>query len=82
MRHTGSGEPLIFSDLPLARRIETAEAANARGCTAIHPEAATLDVAGGCAVFAGADSPLTQVVGMGLAGPVSAVVFWPVKRLS
>jgi hypothetical protein len=27
---------MVFSDLLLARRIEAAEAANARGCTAIH----------------------------------------------
>jgi hypothetical protein len=65
------GEFLIFSDLILARRIESAEAANARGCTAIHPEAATLDVAGGCAVFAGAESPLSHAVGIGLDGPVT-----------
>jgi GNAT superfamily N-acetyltransferase len=64
---------LVFADLPLARRIETAEAANARGCTAIHPEAATLDVAGGCAVFVGADSPLSHAVGIGLNGPVTGL---------
>ena len=64
---------MVFADLPLARRIETAEAANARGCTAIHPEAATLDVAGGCAVFVGADSPLSHAVGIGLNGPVSGL---------
>jgi GNAT superfamily N-acetyltransferase len=62
---------LIFSDLALARRIEAAEAANARGCTAIHPQAAALEVAGGCAVFAGADSPLSHAVGIGLSGPVT-----------
>ena len=72
MRHTGSGGTVVFADLPLARRIETAEAANARGCTAIHPEAATLDVAGGCAVFVGAESPLSHAVGIGLNGPVAA----------
>ncbi len=63
---------LVFSDLALARRLEAAEAANAKGCTAIHPEAAWLDVAGGCAVFVGAESPLTHAVGIGLNGPVSA----------
>ncbi|MCX6628668.1 MAG: hypothetical protein NTW28_13690, partial [Candidatus Solibacter sp.] len=63
---------MVFSDLLLARRIEAAEAANARGCTAIHPEAATLDVAGGCAVFVGAGSPLSHAVGIGLDGPVTA----------
>jgi len=61
---------LVFSDLQLAQRLEAAEAANARGCTAIHPEAASLDVAGGCAVFVGAESPLSHAVGIGLNGPV------------
>ena len=63
---------MIFSDLLLARRLEAAEAANAKGCTAIHPAAASIDVAGGCAVFVGAESPLTHAVGVGLNGPVSA----------
>ena len=62
---------MVFSDLALARRLEAAEAANARGCTAIHPQAATLDVAGGCAVFVGAGSPLSHAVGIGLNGPVT-----------
>ena len=62
---------MIFSDLALARRIEAAEAANAHGCTAIHPQAAAIEVAGGCAVFAGADSPLSHAVGIGLSGPVT-----------
>jgi len=65
------GEFLVFSDLGLARRIEAAEAANAGGCTAIHPEAARLEIAGGCAVFVGAESPLSHAVGIGLNGPVS-----------
>ena len=62
---------MVFADLVLAQRIETAEAANARGCTAIRSAADTLEVGGGCAVFAGADSPLSHAVGMGLSGPVS-----------
>ena len=62
---------MIFADLQLARRIEAAEAANAGGCTAIHPEAATLEVAGGCAVFVGAESPLSHATGIGLGGPVA-----------
>jgi hypothetical protein len=65
------GECVVFSDLGLARRLEAAEAANARGCTAIHPEAAWLEIAGGCAVFVGADSPLTHAVGVGLEGRVT-----------
>jgi GNAT superfamily N-acetyltransferase len=60
-----------FAGALLARRIEAAEAANARGCTAVYPEAAALEVAGGCAIFAGADSPLTNAVALGLNGPVS-----------
>ena len=62
---------MVFADLFLARRVEAAEAANARGCTAIHPQAATLLVAGGCAVFVGAESPLSHATGMGLNGPVT-----------
>jgi GNAT superfamily N-acetyltransferase len=61
---------MVYADAALARRIEAAEAAGARACAA-HPGTAMLDVAGGCAIFAGADSPLTQAVGMGLNGPVS-----------
>jgi len=60
---------MIFADSLLARRVEAAEAANARGTCG--PGVETLNVAGGCAVFAGAGSPLTQAVGLGLAGPVS-----------
>lgn len=61
---------MIFGDLALARRIEAAEAENARGCSA-PPGGPVLEVAGGCAIFAGVDSPLTQAVGLGLNGPVS-----------
>jgi GNAT superfamily N-acetyltransferase len=61
---------MIFADAMLARRLEAAEAANARGCCAADP-ANVLEIAGGCAIFVGVDSPLTQAVGFGLAGPVS-----------
>jgi GNAT superfamily N-acetyltransferase len=60
---------MVCADALLARRIEAAEAANARGCST--PGASVLEVAGGCAIFVGADSPLTQAVGIGLNGPVS-----------
>lgn len=60
----------MFADATLARRLEAAEALNARSCTASPPGAAFLEIAGGCAIFVGADSPLTQVVGIGLQGPV------------
>ena len=60
---------MVFADALLARRIEAAEAANARGCG---PRGASvLEVAGGCAIFAGADSPLTHAVGIRLNGPVT-----------
>jgi GNAT superfamily N-acetyltransferase len=60
---------MIFADAALARRLEAAEAANARG-TSGQPGTAVLEVDGGCAIFAGADSPLTHAVGVGLNGPV------------
>jgi len=62
---------MTHADSALARRLESAEAANARGCTAIHPQAAAIDIAGGVAVFAGADSPLSHAVGIGFRGPVT-----------
>src|SRR5689334_9257170 len=61
---------MIFADIALARRVEAAEAANARGC-AVYPGGAVLDIAGGSAIFVGADSPLTHAIGIGLNGPVS-----------
>lgn len=60
---------MIFADAALARRLEAAEAANARGTSRLDGTA-VLEVEGGCAIFAGADSPLTQAVGIGLNGPV------------
>jgi hypothetical protein len=60
---------MIHADAVLARRIEAAETANARGCSAA-PGASVIEVAGGCAIFAGIESPLTQAVGIGLSGPV------------
>src|SRR5580704_15806210 len=69
MRSPNSAAP--FADAALARRLEAAEALNARFCTASPAGAAFLDIAGGCAIFVGAGSPLTQAVGLGLNGPVS-----------
>lgn len=60
---------MIFADAHLARRLEWAEAAISRG-TSGQPGTALLDLDGGCAIFAGVDSPLTQAVGVGLNGPV------------
>jgi hypothetical protein len=61
---------MIYADTHLARRLEAAEAANARGCNN-QPGSAMLEVAGGFAIFVGIGSPLTQAVGIGLNGPVS-----------
>ena len=70
----------IFLDLELARRIETAEATAAasaaesalgRGRT----DLAVARVAGGYAIYAGANSPVTQALALGLNGAVSAEEF-------
>jgi GNAT superfamily N-acetyltransferase len=65
-----------FIDLELSRRVEMAEANAGRECAEayhrMHPEVAVAveQIAGGIAVFAGADSPVTQAIGVGLNGPV------------
>ena len=66
-----------FVDLNLARRLEMAEAHACRECAEAfqrqHPEfpVAVEEIAGGFAIFAGADSPVTQAIGLGLHGAVS-----------
>ena len=66
-----------FIDLNLARRVEMAEANAGRecaeACRRFHPEhsVAIEEIAGGVAVFAGVDSPITQAIGVGLHGAVS-----------
>src|ERR1039458_5548821 len=72
MSHVRQMDAMTFRDAALARRLEAAEAANAKGCTAWPPGSAVLDVGGGCAIFVGAGSPLSQAVGIGLNGPVGA----------
>lgn len=62
---------MIHADLELARRLESAEAAISRGSIEGRPDSTILETAGGLAVFAGAQSPLTQAIGIGLEGPVS-----------
>jgi GNAT superfamily N-acetyltransferase len=65
-----------FVDLNLARRLEMAEAQACRACAEAfhqqHPEFAVAveEIAGGFAVFAGVDSPVTQAIGVGLHGDV------------
>ncbi len=61
---------MILAGAALARRIEAGEAAIARGCAQGQPGSALLEIAGGIALFQGADSPLTQAVGLGLNGAV------------
>jgi hypothetical protein len=61
---------MIFADHALSRRIERADAFNAKLCAPPHQGSATLEAGGGVAVFVGAESPLTHAVGVGLDGPV------------
>jgi GNAT superfamily N-acetyltransferase len=70
-----------FLDLELAREIELAEAAAATAgaelMKSMLPQAdcAVESIAGGYAVYCGADSPVTQAVGLGLADEVTAEEF-------
>ncbi|HJQ67503.1 MAG TPA: GNAT family N-acetyltransferase [Blastocatellia bacterium] len=68
---------MILSDKTMAVRLETVEALNqveyakAYKRMGLEPEAAYKKIGSGYAVFAGADSPLTQIFGMGLDGEVA-----------
>jgi GNAT superfamily N-acetyltransferase len=68
-------------NLELSRRVEITEAEvaveGANTMMAMKPEAGTAveHIAGGYAVYCGANSPVTQAVGLGLNGPVSAEEF-------
>lgn len=68
---------MLFVDNAMARRIEFAEAhigrENASAMARLHPESAAEveQIAGGWAGFCGAESPLTQAIGIGMEGPVS-----------
>lgn len=67
-----------FMDLALAKRLELASAMSGKACAdgaqLLHPEisAASEEIAGGIAVYAGVDSPVTQALGIGLDGPVDS----------
>jgi len=61
---------MIFAGHALSRRIESAEALDARARAPLHPGSAILEAGGGVAVFVGAESPLTHAIGIGLDGPV------------
>jgi hypothetical protein len=68
---------ILFADFDLARRVEAAEAQASldwlRAYQRLHPAAGGVaeTVAGGHAVFAGISSPVTEVKGLGMNGPVS-----------
>jgi GNAT superfamily N-acetyltransferase len=72
---------LLFLSLDLARRIELAEAQAAVDCAEtlnrlrLGSGAAVEEIAGGFAIYCEANSPTTQAVGLGLAGPVSEEEF-------
>ena len=57
---------LYGSDIALANRLESAEAANGFAMAEATPGADALAVLGGCAVFAGEGSPLTHTLGAGM----------------
>ncbi|HWZ32363.1 MAG TPA: hypothetical protein VNX18_13580 [Bryobacteraceae bacterium] len=59
----------MFSDAALARRIEGGEALNSAG------SGESIPICGGYATFAGAGSPLTHAIGMGMNGQVTAAEF-------
>ncbi|MGB7728756.1 MAG: GNAT family N-acetyltransferase [Candidatus Acidiferrum sp.] len=67
--------------LDLARELELAEAQAAVGCAdrmiemQSNSEGAVERIAGGFAVYCGAGNPVTQAVGLGLQGPLSAEEF-------
>jgi GNAT superfamily N-acetyltransferase len=72
---------MLLKDLELARRIEACEtrgtASYVVAQSSLYPDicGAVEFVAGACAAFAGRGSPMTQVVGLGMNGPVSAEEF-------
>src|SRR5689334_562421 len=72
----GGEAAMPFADLDLARRVEGAWAylgvENARAQARLDPSSgvAAIPVGGGYAVFMGVGSPLSQVQGVGLYGPV------------
>ena len=59
------------ADRALAQRIEAADAANIHNMLLDAAPFAAEPAAGGWAIFAGAGSPMTHLVGAGMAGPVS-----------
>ncbi len=62
---------MLSADPALVRRLETANAAIFSEMARSGPEVAVEAAAGGIAVFAGADSPMTHAIGVGMNGPVA-----------
>lgn len=58
------------SDIELARRLEAAEAVNAFSLAGAGSGIETDAIAGGCAMFAGVNSPMTHAMGCGMSGSV------------
>lgn len=58
--------PFLTSDVLLARRLEAAEAANGLAMAAGAAAAEAEPILGGCALFAGAGSPMTHALGIGM----------------
>jgi hypothetical protein len=73
---TAAAAKMLFADHSLALQLEQAEAWNnaeyAAAWKRTYPSSGAVaeDVGGGVAVFTGADSPVTQVIGLGLRAPV------------
>jgi len=65
---------LFSSNVSLARRLEHAEAANAFAL-ARSAKVVAESICGGCAIYGGAGSPFTHLLGGGMEGPVSAAEF-------
>lgn len=65
-----------FIDLEFVKRLEMASAQSGKSCAEgaqkLNPNigATSEEIAGGIAVYAGVDSPVTQALGLGLTGPV------------
>lgn len=76
-RYTAMIMESLLVDLALSRRVELAEAKAAVAAAEVMQKqkpsvgAAVEAIAGGYAVYCGAESPLTQAVGLGLNGPIS-----------
>ncbi|MFN2455480.1 MAG: GNAT family N-acetyltransferase [Pyrinomonadaceae bacterium] len=70
-------EKVIFSDIDLARRLESVDAIGGAEYAATHArlfpqsDAASMPVAGGYATYAGRESPVTQAFALGLNGEVA-----------